>query len=114
MTGVVVVLFDEVLFDVLLLVPLVFPPCWLKKELLFWDDEFEFELVCDDPDVDCVDWVVVVLTWCMAISPSNMPKPIIEATASDLLRVLANARARALGIFTCVDGLCPTLRCGPF
>ena len=97
-------LLDEELLDEELLVPLVFPPCCFKKLLLFLDDELDVELLFDDPDVDCVDWVVVVLTWCMATSPPNMPKPMIEATASDLLRLLARAITRALGIFACIPG----------
>lgn len=88
-----------------LLVPLVFPPCWLKKLLLFCDDELDVELVLDDSEEDWVDWLAVVPTWCKATRPPNVPKPTIEATASHLLSVLASASARALGIFSFVLGL---------
>ena len=44
--------------------------------------------------------MLVVPTWCRATSPPKAPKPTIEAMAIPLLKVLARAIARALGIFS--------------
>lgn len=95
---------DELLLEPVeeLLLPLMFPPCWFKKLLLFCEDEF-VELDEEDPDEDCVDWVdwlVVVPTWCRATSPPKAPKLTNEAMVSPLLNLFARAIARAFGIFS--------------